>query len=88
MIFKRAKFNPVKDIQEVDQFGFIDLVKAFQNGYVEGDSDIRTDSYNNIEEPASIMGKPSDVFDALRMQDKMISSIKEVAAKQSASPTN
>lgn len=88
MIQTKAKFNKDKDIQEVDQFGFIDLVKSFQNGYVEGNADLKAEKYNDIEEPASIIGKPSDVFDALRMQDSVVSAIKQVSAKKSAEAEN
>ena len=85
MIQKGANFNKDRDIQEVDQFGFIDLIKSFQNGYVEGNSDIKAEAFNEIEDPASIIGKPTDVFEALRMQDTMIESVKSASAKKSDS---
>lgn len=85
MIQKGANFNKDRDIQEVDQFGFIDLIKSFQNGYVAGNSDIKAESFNEIEDPASIIGKPTDVFEALRMQDNMIESVKSASAKKSDS---
>lgn len=85
MVQTGANFNKDKDIQEVDQFGFIDLVKSFQNGYVEGNSDIKAESFNDIEDPASILGKPSDVFEALRMQDAALESAGSVSAKKSES---
>lgn len=83
MIQTGANFDKYRDIQEVDQFGFIDLVKSFQNGYVEGNSDIKAEAFNEIEDPASIIGKPSDVFEALRMQDTVIESVKSASAKKS-----
>ena len=85
MIQTGANFDKDRDIQEVDQFGFIDLVKSFQNGYVEGNSDIKAESFNEIEDPASIIGKPTDVFEALRMQDTMIESVKSASARKSES---
>lgn len=66
---KDLKFNELKDIQEVDQFGFVDLVEALTNGEVPtqiADQDI---NYNGIEDPSSILGKPQDIFDLYRMND-------------------
>lgn len=63
------KFNELKDIQEVDQFGFVDLVDCLINGEVPtqiADEDV---NYNGIEDPSTILGKPSDIFDLYRMND-------------------
>lgn len=87
MLQTSFKFDPLRDIQEVDQFGFVDLVKAFEKGYVPGTADIREQDFNDIEEPASIVGKPSDAFEAMRMQDALIEGVKSAkaaAAKQSS----
>lgn len=80
MIFNGCKFNPLEDIQEVDQFGFIDLVKAFQQGYVPGGSELVQESFNGIDEPESILGKPSDAFEAMRMQDMIVQNAKDRSA--------
>lgn len=62
-------FNEMKDLHEVDQFGFIDLVECLTNGEVPtniADEDV---NYNGIEDPSSILGKPDDVFALYRMND-------------------
>lgn len=82
-----TKFDPKKDIQKVDQFGYVNLNKAFENGYVEGNVDVNETDYNDIENPASIIGKPSDAFEAMRMQDALVSGVKSanaVSAKKSS----
>lgn len=60
-------FNPVKDIQDVDQFGFVDLIQVVSNGVVPSALKIEDTAFNNIEDPASIIGKPRDTFEALAM---------------------
>lgn len=60
-----CKYNPEVDIQEVDQFGWINLRDAFINGTIPGDAGVDDSSYNDIEDPSAILGKPRDVFDAI-----------------------
>ena len=64
-----CKYNPVKDIHDVDQFGFIDLQECLANGEVPATIADSEDQYNGIDDPNEILGKPSDVFDAYRMGD-------------------
>lgn len=77
-----CKFDPKKDIHEVDQFGFIDLQECLANGEVPASIADSEDQYNGIEDPAEILGKPSDVFDAYKMGDyiKRTGTIKETAS--------
>lgn len=60
-----TKFNPSEDIQEVEQFGFVDLNSAFVSGTIPSNVTSDASKYNNIEDPSSIAGKPSDTFEAL-----------------------
>lgn len=74
---QEIKYNPETDISEVDQFGFVDINKAFQNGYVPGNnSSVTLDFDGEDVDPSSIIGKPSDVFEAMRMQDSIMSGLK------------
>lgn len=69
MIQSDLLFDELKDLHEVDQYGFVDLVECLANGEVPtqiNDSDV---AYNGIEDPSSILGKPSDVFELYRMND-------------------
>ena len=66
---QNPKYNPSTDVQAVEQFGFIDLNDAFLNHNIPAAIDDQDISYNEIEDPASILGKPSDVFEAYRMID-------------------
>lgn len=64
-----AEFNDVCDLYPVDQFGFVDLNACLENGEVLSTVSDTEGSYNDIEDPGEILGKPSDVFEAYRMQD-------------------
>lgn len=65
MVFNNIGYNAERDICEVDQIGFIDLRLALETGTVQGDLNPDDMSYNEIDNPASIKGKPSDIFDAV-----------------------
>lgn len=81
-----ASFDKDKDLQEVDQFGYIDLVKSFQNGYVAGDVESVAENYNDIEDPSSIVGKPRDCFEAMRMQDVIVQNVKKGTSSVEPAP--
>ena len=72
-----CKFNKEKDLAAVSQTGWIDLAECFRNSSVPTMIDDTDVSYNGIEDPASILGKPRDVFEASRM----ISYINETGQK-------
>lgn len=58
----------------VSQFGWLDLVEANKTGVIQGDLESVEAKMNGIDDPASIMGKPSDVFEAYRMHDYLTKS--------------
>ena len=62
-------YDPSKDLHAVEQYGFVDLTEVFQTGTVTGDLNASLENYNDIEDPASILGKPRDVFEAYAMND-------------------
>ena len=66
-------FNPAEDIAEVEQTGYIDLVDAFENHAIPADLSADDVSFNGIEEPDSILGRPRDRFDSMRMKSAILS---------------
>lgn len=64
-------FDKNKDYREVENYGYVDLVKCLQTGAVPADVTGSMSSYNGIEDPTSIIGTPSDVFDAMRMSSTL-----------------
>lgn len=65
------KFDKTCDIKEVDPFGFVDLGLCLMTGTVPSDVTGSVSNYNGIEDPQSIIGSPSDVFEAMRMHDEI-----------------
>lgn len=67
-------FNSDIDIREVAQTGYVDIGKCLLTGVVPNNIAGNTVSFNGIDNPSSIIGAPSDVFDAIRMIDTIQSS--------------
>lgn len=86
MIQNNLVFDEVRDVQPVDQFGYVDLVKSFQNGYVAGDVEAVAEYFNDIDDPASIIGKPKDCFEAMRMQDMVVANAKKGTKSVESAP--
>lgn len=80
-----VKYDPAKDYSEVDQFGFVDIRKSMINGYVPNDLQSDNTAFNGIDNPASIVGKPSDIFESYRMMDSLNEKVKEHTAKTAVS---
>ena len=68
MLVKSCRFNPVRDVSSVSQTGFIDLKNAFANNCVPSQIVGEDTDYNGIDDPSSILGSPSDVFEAMEME--------------------
>lgn len=73
-------YDPIKDIAPVDQFGFVDLRSAFVNASIPGDLSFSEESFNGVEEPRSLVGRSSDVFEAIRKAEYVKSSESRRAA--------
>lgn len=65
MIVRECPFNPDVDLNEVDQIGYVNMREAWETHTVPGNLNPEDLQYNDIEDPASIAGKPSDIFDAV-----------------------
>lgn len=61
-----VKYNVEKDLEQVDQFGYINLREAVSNGVIPASAQVVEDAYNEIEDLDSISGKPSDIFEAMQ----------------------
>lgn len=74
-----CEYDENRDKREVDQFGFIDLAECMVNGQVPSTIADSEANYNGIDDPSSILGKPSDIFEGIRMMN----TIKERSTKKS-----
>lgn len=76
-------YDPVKDLNPVDPYGYVDLRSAFENHNVPSEIADELANYNGIDDPESILGTPKDIFEAYRMNDRIqqidreVSSLKE-----------
>lgn len=63
-----VQYNPLTDVAEVSQNGFVDLVTAFANNSIPSNIEGVEENFNNIDEPGNILRKPKDVFDAMQLR--------------------
>lgn len=78
-------YDPSKDIASVDQHGFVDLHDAYVNGSIPGDLVANSEDYNGVDEPSSLLGRSSDVFDAYRKAQYVKSAESKVVEATAAS---
>lgn len=78
MVVENCTYNKDCDIQPVDQTGFIDLPKAHAMGSVPANLEVDELRYNQIDDPNSIAGRPSDAFEAAQMGKALLDRVSEV----------
>lgn len=66
-----VQYNPLTDVAEVSQNGFVDLVTSFANNSIPSNIEGVEENFNNIEEPSNILRKPKDVFDAMHLRQTL-----------------
>ncbi len=64
-----CKYNPICDVREVQNFGYLELSDVMRTGIIPSDLSASQLQFNGIEDPQSILGSPCDAFDAMRMMD-------------------
>lgn len=72
MYIESCKFDPVKDIQAVEQTGWVDLAKANAMNSIPAQLQAADLSYNGVEDPNSIAGRPSDLFEAAQAHKAIV----------------
>lgn len=68
-----CEFDPIRDIQAVDPTGGLDLAKAHAMSSVPANIAAEELQYNDIDDPRSIGGRPSDSFEAVQMSKSVLS---------------
>lgn len=84
MIVEKCLYNEETDNTAVEQYGFVDLSEVIANGAIPSLLSDTEVEYNGIDDPASILGKPHDVFEAYRMMDH-VKSVGKKSVDSSAS---
>lgn len=59
-------YNPLRDLNPVDQVGFVDLRDAYVNHSLPGNLSVTLEDYNGVDDPSSLIGCSRDVFEAYR----------------------
>lgn len=77
-------FDPIVDIEEVDQFGYLDLRQAFLTGTVDGSLAPSDEAYNGMDDPDGVLPASKDTFEAIRQAEK-VSAVKSAAKAEAAS---
>lgn len=75
-------FDPCRDLQEVDQFGFVNIGEAFEKGIVPGGVDIHEESFNGVNNPGTLISRSMDVFDGLRKREYVASMLEKLNAEE------
>lgn len=77
-------FDPAVDIQEVEQFGFVDLCDAYVRGSIPGSLDSNDESFTGASEAGALMHSAQDVFEAMRNADYVQSALASKDAAEKA----
>lgn len=61
-----AGYDKSRDKYEVSQSGYLDLSSAFANHCVPPEIPMDETSYNEVDDPSKVIGKPKDAFDMMQ----------------------
>lgn len=59
-----CQYDPNRDIAPVAPDGALDLKEAFVNNAIPADLAVQDAKFNNVDDPASIVGRVRDAIDA------------------------
>ena len=62
----RYAYDPTIDLQDVDQFGFVNLNEAIEKGIIPAGNPDLEEIYNGVLNPSTLMHRAQDVFEATR----------------------
>lgn len=70
--FEAPGFDVERDIQAVEQVGFVDLKAANVSSSIPAIDGIEEERYNGIDDPRSIGARPSDQFEAMQANKSIV----------------
>lgn len=86
---KSFRFNPKKDRKAVDVAACgVDLREAYVHGTVPSNVSGGEVSYNDCEDPGSLMSHPRDTFEAYRQSDYVKGGLKKPADSESSAASS
>lgn len=77
------KYDPKRDLCEPSQTGYVDLVDLVSHGVIPEGLNVSEESFNNIDDPKAIYGRPQEQFHAMSLA-KELNQRGELAEKAAA----
>lgn len=74
-------FDKERDLERVDQVGYLNIGDAFKNGTISGDFAFTDEEYNRAS-PADMMHRPDDIFASYRQRDMVKSALAAQASTE------
>lgn len=81
-VARNYDFDPNRDLQEVEQFGFVNLAQSFDKGIIPGGVDLTEQDFNGVNNPGSLIPRSMDVFDGLRKRDYVQAQLSRLNAEE------
>lgn len=81
-------YSPSVDLEPVDQFGFLDVRKAFVSGAVDGKLSIEETSFNGVDDPSTLLHRSKDIFESYRKADAVAGALKKAAESKTSAATS
>lgn len=69
IVFSHGRYNPDRDLRAVVPTDVLDICDAFSNGHIPENVVAPDAEYDNNDIPASIIGRPSNQFDAVHLSE-------------------
>ena len=86
---KHFGFNSKRDLHKVDtDTTVVDLKRAYVTGSIPADVSATANTFNDVDDPSTIMPRPSDVFEKTRQMDYVKSSLGSAAAASGEGTTS
>lgn len=70
-MYDKTFYNADTDCGEASQSGFVVLDDLLGHGIIPDGLNISPESFNDIDDPRSIYGRPSDQFEAMTMAKEL-----------------
>lgn len=80
------EYNPSRDVSPVEQNGFVDLCDAIISNQIPSDLTAPEESFNEMPID-SMIGRPSDCFDAMEYNDSVSKYQSAVTSAKTAEPS-
>lgn len=85
-IEEKHSFNPMRDRLPYQPNQAVDIGEAFASGVIPGNLSAQEVNYNHIANPADIIGRPRDEFEAMQIERNLLETPEDKPADVEATP--